>query len=115
MTHARERLQAARAAVEAGFAAAAVSSAYYAMLYAARAALSEEDRYAKSHGGVWALFGESYVATGRFEAELAASARRAQRLREAGDYEASAPEAAEAEQVVADAERFVEAVASVLA
>ena len=34
-----------------------VSEAYYAMLYAARAALSEEDDYPKTHRGVWGQFG----------------------------------------------------------
>ncbi|MBW8060794.1 MAG: HEPN domain-containing protein, partial [Solirubrobacterales bacterium] len=34
-----------------GFLAGAVSIAYYAMLYAARAALSEDDEHARTHGG----------------------------------------------------------------
>jgi len=44
MAMARDRLEAAGASLEAGFPSAAVSLAYSAMLYAARAALSEEDR-----------------------------------------------------------------------
>ncbi len=46
MAEARERLAAARAALAGGFTSTAISAAYYAMLYAARAALSE-DVYAK--------------------------------------------------------------------
>lgn len=112
---ARDRLAAARAALEGEFAAAAVSSAYYAMLYAARAALSEEDRSAKTHRGVWSLFGETFVASGRFDAELAGAARRAQRLREAGDYDAAPASLADAGHVVDDATRFLDAVASLVA
>jgi uncharacterized protein (UPF0332 family) len=50
---------AARALVDAGHAATAVSTAYYAMLYAARAALSERDVNARTHAGTWQCFGMS--------------------------------------------------------
>src|SRR3954451_16725309 len=46
-----------------GHAATAVSTAYYAMLYAARAALSERDRHARSHAGTWGLFREEFALT----------------------------------------------------
>ncbi len=82
MAAARDRLASARAAQEAGFAATALSAASYAMLYAARAALSEEDRNAKTHRGVWVRFSETFVAPGRFDRELAAQARRIQRERD---------------------------------
>ncbi len=36
------------------------------MLYAARAALSEEDLYAKTHSGSWTLFNDAFVRTSRF-------------------------------------------------
>ena len=111
MAEATERLRAARLALEAGFAAVAVSAAYYAMLYAARAALSERDAYAKTHAGVWTLFSERFVASGQFDAELAARARRAAQLRERGDYEAARISADEAATVVEDAARFVAAIA----
>jgi uncharacterized protein (UPF0332 family) len=51
-----------------------VSAAYYAMLYAARAALSEQDRYAKTHSGTWTLFRETFVRDGRFDPALARAA-----------------------------------------
>lgn len=101
--------------VDAGHAAVAVSTAYYAMLYAARAALSERDRHARSHAGTWALFREEFVLTGEFEAELAQAAQRAQARREASDYAAESFERSEGEQVVAAAERFVAAIASAIA
>jgi uncharacterized protein (UPF0332 family) len=114
MASAQERLRASRASLDAGFPSSAVSAAYYAMLYAARAALSEEERNAKTHRGVWSLFSEVFVASGRFERELFAAAQRAQDLREAADYEAGTVPPKQADKVLADANRFVSGVASML-
>jgi uncharacterized protein (UPF0332 family) len=69
MAQARERLEAARALIEHDLIGPAVSDAYYAMLYAARAPLSEDDRPAKTHRGTWSQFGDAYVATGCFDAD----------------------------------------------
>lgn len=68
MAVARDRLTLASIALAAGSYGGAVSAAYYAMLNAARAALSEEDSYAKTHSGTWTLFRETFVATERFDA-----------------------------------------------
>jgi uncharacterized protein (UPF0332 family) len=94
MAEARRRLALAATALEAGYLAAAVSSAYYAMLYAARAALSEEDQNAKTHRGTWHLFQDVFVRPGRFDAGLAAEAARAQK----------------AKSILGTAERFLAAV-----
>ena len=107
---AQERLSAAQGARAGGFPSSATSLAYYAMLYAARAALSEEDRYAKTHSGVWNLFGSSFVESGRFDRGLFDESRKVQRAREAADYDAAAVSAAQASSVVALAERFVTSV-----
>jgi uncharacterized protein (UPF0332 family) len=114
MASARERVRAAHASLEVGFPSAAVSAAYYAALYAARAALSEEDRNAKTHRGVWAGFGEHFVSAGRFDSALFAAARRIQELREAADYDAREISREQAAAIVIDAERFVAAVAAML-
>lgn len=114
MASAHERLAGARDALAAGHASLAVSSAYYAVLYAARAALSESDRYAKTHRGVWALFGELLVGSGQFDPHLAAAARQMQDVREGADYEAREPSHDEAAATIADAERFVEAVGTLI-
>ena len=53
-----------------GHAATAASTAYDAMRYAARAALSERDRHARSQTGTWGLFREEFVLTGEFEETL---------------------------------------------
>lgn len=67
MDSARERLAGARDAISAGHPELAVSAAYYAMLDAARAALSEHDEYAKTHSGTWTLLSERFAATGAFD------------------------------------------------
>jgi uncharacterized protein (UPF0332 family) len=87
----------------------AVSAAYYAMSYAARGALSEDDRHAKTHTGTWAAFGETFVASGRFDRTLAGEAARTQRLREDVDYDAARISAARAQEVIDVAQRSVAA------
>ncbi len=111
---ARDRLDAARRELAADKPSVTVSLAYYAMLYAARAALSEEGRYARTHAGTWILFGELFVAGDRVDRELASAARKTQELRERSDYEARRPELEEASAVVDLAERFVEAVSTAI-
>jgi uncharacterized protein len=110
LARAREGLASARTQVDAGHAATAVSTAYYAMFYAARAALSERDRHARSHAGIWQLFREEFVVPGEFDDELARSAQRAQARREASDYAAESFDLAEASELLATAEGFVAAV-----
>jgi len=114
MASGRDRLRAAEAALGAGFPTLAVSVAYYAALYAARAALSEEDRHAKTHSGVWALFGEVFVSTGRLAAEPATTVRLLQERREAADYDAREVSAEEAQDAIAVARTFVDAIATML-
>ena len=114
LTRAQERLRAAQFALTGGFAAVAVSAAYYAALYAARAALSEDDRNARTHRGTWHLFRELYVAPGRFDARLLSEVTRFQELREAGDYDAREISSEEAERAIAAAEAFVAAVDAML-
>ncbi len=114
MAEAGERLEAARALLERQLLGAAVSDAYYAILYAARAALSERDRSAKTHRGTWALFHEEFVAGGSIDPELARAARATQEPREGVDYAAARVPAEEATRIVDVAERFVAAVAAVI-
>lgn len=112
---ARARVSEAHRALAADLLASAVSAAYYATLYAARAALSEGDRYAKTHGGTWTLFSELFVATQRFDRELYAAAQKARETREASDYDAQHATPAEAAAIVAQAKQFVAAIESLLA
>lgn len=80
------------------------------MLNAARAALSEEDLYAKTHHAVWTLFSDTFVRTGRLDAELGTRAEGARKAREEGDYGVGGADAREAETLISAAESFVEAV-----
>ena len=84
------------------------------MLYAARAALSERDEYARTQGGTWHLFHERYVTTGAFDQHLHAMAQGAQSTREKGDYEAITPDRGEAERIVVGAADFIVAVEQML-
>lgn len=115
MASAAERIRLARSALRDEAFASAISVAYYAALYAARAALSEEEAYAKTHRGTWHLFHAAFVAPGRFDEAVYRRARDMQRLREAADYDAATPTEAEAEALVGRAERFVQAVEELLA
>jgi uncharacterized protein (UPF0332 family) len=110
MREARERLRGAELALSGEAHGLAVSAAYYAMLYAARAALSEEDLNAKTHGGAWNLFRQRFVITGRFEPALLDTAVRRQELRGDADYDARAIPNEEARAVLDEAKAFVAAV-----
>ena len=106
---AERRLALARRAIG-DDAAGALSAAYYAMLYAARAALSERDRYAKTHAGTWHEFREAFVVPGLFDTDLVAEAQRVQPEREQADYEAWLAPEGEARRVIELAGRFLAAV-----
>jgi uncharacterized protein (UPF0332 family) len=111
---AQDRLGAARAALDAGFPSNAASAAYYAMLYAGRAALSEENENSKTHSGTWTLSRRAFVEPGRFDGALFTEAHRTQQVREAADYDAFVVPTDEAAQIVSVAERFVAAVGDML-
>jgi uncharacterized protein (UPF0332 family) len=104
----------ARRNLEQGGYAVAVGAAYYAMLYGARAALSERDRHAKTHRGTWNLLRETLVADGSLPAGLVGEAERLAELREAADYDAVVVEREQAEQAVNSAKRFLDALDEVL-
>ena len=114
MDQARDRAEIAQTLLASGHLKGAVSAAYYAMLYAARAALSERDEYARTHGGTWHLFHERYVTTGAFDQHLHAMAHGSQRTREEGDYEAITPDRGEAERIVAGAAEYIAAIEHML-
>ena len=115
MDQARERVTAARELLDAKHLEPAVSVAYYAMLNAARAVLSENDEHARTHGGTWHLFRQRYVVTDAFDQDLYTLAARAQKAREQGDYEAVTPDPQEAQTIVDGAGNFVIAVEAMTA
>jgi uncharacterized protein (UPF0332 family) len=111
---ARERLEGARKNLEQGEYAIAVGAAYYAMLYGARAALSERDRHAKTHRGTWNLLRQTLAADGSLSSELVAEAERMAELRESADYDALVVDRDHAARAVDAAERFLAALRDVL-
>lgn len=111
---ARDRLEIANQVLAAGHLEGAVSAAYYAMLYAARAALSEDDENARTHRGAWNLFRKRYVVTDVFDDALFTLAQHAQTAREGGDYEAITPDPEEAERYVEGAGEFLAAIERML-
>ena len=111
---ARERLTGARKNLDQGEYAIAVGAAYYAMLYGARAALSERDLHAKTHRGTWNLMRQTFAAEGSFQPELVVEAERLAELREAADYDALAVDEDQAKHAVDSAERFLSALDELL-
>jgi uncharacterized protein (UPF0332 family) len=103
-------LASARVLLEAGLSKNSAAEAYLAMHFAARAALSELDREARTHNGTWTLFEELFVRHGRFDARLRTAARNAEELSYESDYRLGGASQDEAAQVCADAEEFVAAV-----
>lgn len=114
MEQARDRLADAQAILNTAHPAVVVSAAYYGMLYAARAALSERGEFAKTHSGTWTLFSQIFVAPGEFDQALSALARRAKDAREQGDYEAAPPTIEEATEYVEGAAEFIAEIERVL-
>ena len=114
LEQARDRLADAQKILNVAHPAVVVSTAYYAMLNAANAALSERGEHAKTHSGTWTLFSKVFVAPGDFDQELSALARQAKEVREKGDYEAAPPDAKEATTYVEGATDFLAAIEALL-
>lgn len=111
---ARRRLAAAAAALDED-PSTALSAAYYAMLYAARAALSERDVCAKTHRGTWHELRRAFVDAGELDPELVAAVQRVQPDREQADYDAWPIPADEARRAIELGRAFLEAIEALLA
>lgn len=93
----------------------AVSRAYYAMFYAAKAALLSEGIDLRRHSSAVTKFRELFVATGRVDAEYLRYLGRAQSARERSDYAPFAPlEEEGAKEVMDAAESFIRKVKELL-
>lgn len=114
MDRSRARLRGARSNLGTGEFELALGAAYYACLYAARAALSERDAHAKTHSGTWGRFGDEFVSAGGFDPDLARAARKLADLREKSDYDARLISPEEASDGVEVAARFLDAVDTLL-
>ena len=104
-----ETLKAASYLLEGGYSNDAVSRAYYAMFYAARALLASRDMYPKGHKGLIIQFGLECVKKGLIEESYGRSLAHAKDRREFFDYSAEAQVAPEeAARMVEDARAFVD-------
>lgn len=108
---ARTEIEAARTLAAAGFRDQATSRAYYGAFYAAEAALLSVGETRSKHSGVVSAFGRVVVKEGGFDTALGGELRRLFELRNAADYSwLDAPQPADDQTVVPDAERFVDGV-----
>lgn len=115
MTRSRREIEAARLLTEGGFAAQAVSRAYYAAFYAAENALLALGETRSKHSGVLAAFERLVVREGGLDPEAGRLLRSLFRRRNEADYGAAPASQEEAEKAMRDAEHVVDAVESWLA
>lgn len=93
----------------------AVSRAYYAMFYAAKAALLSEGVDLRRHSSAVAKFRELFVVTGRVDAEYLRYLGRAQSARERSDYAPFAPLSKDGtEEIINTASVFIEKIKELL-
>lgn len=121
LTVARRHLADAHLIAGSGSAEAVIHDAYYAALNAARALLSEDDRFARGHGGTWNAILERYVEAGRMDASLPSRAAALQEKREQADYGPRTPaepfphfESADGAEALEVAKSFLAAVEELL-
>lgn len=89
LKRADEYLGAAELELSGEFYARSISTAYYAMFYAATAALTSIDIQRAKHSGVVSAFGENFIKTGKIDAELGRALSRTMEDREESDYSES--------------------------
>ncbi len=88
------------------------SRAYFAMFYAAQAALLHEQGELPSNQGIRTAFAEAFVETGRLPERAATALNLAHELQEQGDYgHAFAVAQRQAERALQEAEAFVNSLA----
>jgi len=115
MKNAYEKLEAARTLFKNEFYGDAVSRAYYAMFFAAKALLAEKDIYPRTHRGLISQFGLELVKKGEFKKELFDLLTRAQEDREEADYGLFPKlDEEEAKIIIDGAELFLEECKSIL-
>lgn len=106
---AEESLAAAKYLMEGGFAAAAASRGYYAMLYVAQAFLEGDEMAFSKHSGVIAAFGQYFANVDRVPKAFHRILIRAEKLRITSDYGREERVTAEqAQEQITHAEEFLE-------
>jgi uncharacterized protein (UPF0332 family) len=112
LDRARQAAQSARTLLESGDPNGAVNRAYYAMFYAAHAALEHRgiEVASSKHGILVGRFGEHFVKTGILPRALGTSLNRTLEMRQKADYGSGDVSHANAERSLREAEAFVAAV-----
>lgn len=109
LDHAERRLAAARALLDGGFHADAISRAYYAMYHAAQALLEDENITVKTHSGLIRMIGKEFVKEGRMTQSLGEALAMVEEKREQADYSMDSDLTKEdAERSIGDAQRFLQ-------
>jgi uncharacterized protein (UPF0332 family)/DNA-binding CsgD family transcriptional regulator len=111
---ARRALGAVRVTLDIGDGDAAVNRAYYAMFYAATAALVSVGERPKTHHGTCLRFQLHFIRSGRLEATIGRMLIRARNLRLRSENEAVSVDSHAISNLSADAERFVNSVEKML-
>jgi hypothetical protein len=112
LTRSRSEIEAAKLLADAGFAAQAVSRAYYAAFYAAEQALGSLGESRSKHAGVIAAFGKIVVREAGLDEEMGRVLRSLFDQRNVADYGQEVASREDAALSIRDAERFVDAVES---
>jgi uncharacterized protein (UPF0332 family) len=112
LAQARQAARSARTLLSSGDPDGAVNRAYYAMFYAAQAALEHRgiEVTSSKHGTLVRQFGAHLVKPGLLPAALGSSLNDMLELRHEADYGTEVVPSIEAERAASDAETFVEAV-----
>lgn len=93
----------------------AVSRAYYAMFYAAKAALETIGIETNSHSGLISQFGLHFIKTGKLQSRYGRMLAQTFQVRQVGDLDVQvSPRPIEAEKVVSDAVQFVAVIKKLL-
>ncbi len=109
---ANKYLKSAALLLDAGDYESSVSRSYYAMFYAAQAALLTKSLSFSSHKGVIAAFGEHFIKTDVFPMEMGRELNRMHGKRQLSDYEYTfVIERDDAEQALESGKKFVEKIA----
>ena len=109
LIEAKDKINSAEYLLNGSFYKGAVSRAYYAMYYAARALLSMRAIYPRTHIGVISKFGLEYVKEGFIDDIYGKSIRDAKDIREDADYGLGIIiTEEEAKEIVEDAKHFLE-------
>ncbi|MFO7898691.1 MAG: HEPN domain-containing protein [Planctomycetota bacterium] len=109
-----ESLGAAEELLESGYPGFSAARSYYAMFYAAEAALLVKDLRFSTHSGVIGAFAAHFVKSGVLPPEMSRELQRAADLRQEGDYSVTDVPEADARNIRAQAETFVAAVVDYL-